>query len=67
MILTLCVRVYTCISACSGGGGGLFGGDDTVVYWRTEVGQTLTEKLAIPVVNHTREAALIIAAQEVRA
>ncbi len=43
----------------------MFGGDDSIVYWRCECGQTLQEKLQIPVINRAREQALVIAAKQV--
>jgi len=48
-----------------GSGGGLFGGDDRVVYWKCEAGQTLEEKLVIPIANKVKEKALLLAAQQV--
>ena len=49
----------------SGAGGGLYGGDDSVIYWKCEANQTLKEKLLIPVTNMAKERALILAAQQV--
>lgn len=50
-----------------GHGKGMFGGDERVVYWKCEVGQTLNESLVIPVINLTREKALLMASQQVSA
>lgn len=43
----------------------MFGGDDTVIYWKCESGQMLKEVLLIPVTNMIKERALILAAQQV--
>lgn len=39
-------------------GRGYFGGDDRVVYWKCENGETFTEELAVPLENTARENAL---------
>ena len=49
----------------TGSGRGTFGGDESVIYWKCESGQTLKETLLIPVTNMVKERALIIAAQQV--
>ncbi|XP_021363645.1 cilia- and flagella-associated protein 47-like isoform X2 [Mizuhopecten yessoensis] len=51
-------------AAAAGTGRGLFGGDDRVVYWKCESGQTLQENLKVPVLNKTKEKALLMAAQQ---
>lgn len=49
-----------------GTGGGLFGGDDRVVYWKCESGQTLKESIHVPITNKAKERALLMAAQQVK-
>ena len=49
----------------TGTGRGLFGGDDRIVYWKCEAGQTLQENLHVPTTNKAREKALLMAAQQV--
>ena len=39
------------------------GSDENVVHWKCEVGQTLEEKLTVPVINKAQERALMIAAK----
>ncbi|XP_076467202.1 cilia and flagella-associated protein 47-like [Babylonia areolata] len=51
-------------AAAAGVGGGMYGGEESVVYWKCETNQTLREKLLIPVTNMARERALILAAQQ---
>jgi hypothetical protein len=48
----------------TGTGRGLFGGDDRIVYWKCEAGQTLQENLHVPTTNKAREKALLMAALE---
>lgn len=50
----------------SGTGRGLFGGDDRVVYWKCEAGQTLKESIHVPITNKVKERALLMAAQQVK-
>lgn len=54
-----------CVFLCVGTGKGLFGGDDRVVYWKCEAGQTLQENLCIPHSNTARDRALMLASQQV--
>lgn len=49
-----------------GTGRGLFGGDDRVVYWKCESGQTLKESIHVPITNKAKERALLMAAQQVK-
>ncbi|XP_035825915.1 cilia- and flagella-associated protein 47 [Aplysia californica] len=51
-------------AAAAGSGRGTFGGDESIIYWKCESGQTLKESLLIPVTNMVKERALIIAAQQ---
>ncbi|KAH9504693.1 Cilia- and flagella-associated protein 47 [Bulinus truncatus] len=51
-------------AAAAGTGRGMFGGDDSVIYWKSEVGMTLKEVLQIPITNAARERALILASQQ---
>ncbi|XP_071134806.1 cilia- and flagella-associated protein 47-like isoform X3 [Mytilus edulis] len=50
-------------AAAAGTGRGLFGGDDSVVYWKCESGQTLQENIHVPITNKAREKALLMASQ----
>lgn len=51
-------------AAAAGTGRGLFGGDDRVVYWKCESGQTLKESIHVPITNKAKERALLMAAQQ---
>ena len=44
---------------------GPFGGQEGVIYWRCEVGQTLNESIAVPMLNDAAEQALLTVAQQV--
>lgn len=54
------------LSVFTGTGRGLFGGDDRVVYWKCEAGQTLKESILVPITNKVKERALLMAAQQVK-
>ncbi|CAH1800026.1 unnamed protein product [Owenia fusiformis] len=56
------VRITSAYAA--GHGRGMFGGNDSVIYWKCECGQSLKESLSIPVTNAARENALVVAAQQ---
>lgn len=51
-------------AAAAGRGQGLFGGDPTIIYWRCNADQKLSEVIKLPIVNDTREKALAIAAKQ---
>ncbi|XP_048577373.1 cilia- and flagella-associated protein 47-like isoform X2 [Nematostella vectensis] len=45
-------------------GRGTFGGNDRVVYWKSDCDEVFTEELSLPLTNTAREHALAIAAQQ---
>ncbi|KAK3096977.1 hypothetical protein FSP39_005325 [Pinctada imbricata] len=51
-------------AAAAGTGRGYFGGDERVVYWKCDAGQTLEENLLVPITNKAKERALLMAAQQ---
>ncbi|XP_059154686.1 cilia- and flagella-associated protein 47-like isoform X2 [Physella acuta] len=51
-------------AAAAGNGRGMFGGDDSIIYWKCDAGVTLKETLHIPVSNISKERALIQASQQ---
>ncbi|XP_064627283.1 cilia- and flagella-associated protein 47-like isoform X2 [Lineus longissimus] len=51
-------------AAAAGSGRGQYGGDDSIVYWKCEVNQTLDETINVPISNAVREKALLLASQQ---